>query len=264
MSLCYRSGTDDDIMELWTTGNAAKLYCLDAIAGIIQQRGPALSILDLGCGDALNFVKLLRAHPQLHYAGLEPNPASCERARKNLAGINTDIRHAPAYRAREIFGRPFDIVVSFSVLEHVYRRLDYLRAAKACLAPGGRVFINYDAGHFLAMPGETVRARLRQRLISRLGCLLAPLGVERFYETFVREGDFQRWLREAGLAVVEAKSFNTHSLKQLYKQVPDAQRPGYMQRWLEFELELNRLAPAYADTMATSFGTRNFILTHAG
>jgi hypothetical protein len=50
-------------MELLTTGNAAKLYCLNWIEAYIKQQGAALHILDLGSGTSFNFTNLLPALP---------------------------------------------------------------------------------------------------------------------------------------------------------------------------------------------------------
>ena len=45
-----------------TLGNAAKAYCLDAIRALAVER-ESLRIVDLGAGDARNFVALLREFP---------------------------------------------------------------------------------------------------------------------------------------------------------------------------------------------------------
>ena len=52
-------------MTLLTTGNAAKLYCLNWLDATIQQHDGKVSILDLGCGTAQNFVALLKQHPEV-------------------------------------------------------------------------------------------------------------------------------------------------------------------------------------------------------
>lgn len=61
-----------------TTGNAAKIYCLNWIAAHAQRHTGPLTLLDLGCGDGSHFVQLLRAFPAIRYVGIEPmrQPAS--------------------------------------------------------------------------------------------------------------------------------------------------------------------------------------------
>ncbi len=239
---------------LLTTGNTAKLYCMDWIARRAEQSGGDLSILDLGCGTAKDFVALLERFPRVRYVGIEPSPAACEAARRYLAGRETTIINALAY---DVFGRlvqePFDVVVSFSVLEHVYQRQRYLDSAAACLKPEGRALINYDAGHFVAPAGW------RERVKNIVGPLLAPLGDERYYQSFVREADFRRMAQAAGLAIEEARSFNTH-LKGLHKHIPAAHTEEHMRRWLDYELWLNTLDLPYDDSQARTWFTRNFVL----
>jgi SAM-dependent methyltransferase len=247
-------------MELLTSGNSAKLYCLNAIAKFIVERQGQITILDLGCGEALNFVRLLQANPSVRYIGLDPDLKACQRARSHLSGLNANILNAYAYNAYEVLREQFDVIVSFSVFEHVYRRQRYLQTLKACLKAAGRIFINYDAGHFLSPVGESFS--IRDRIRDFLRPISAKLGAENYYQAFVREQDFRCWIKEAGLTILEAKFFNLYTLKSVYKIVPEAHRSSYMQRWLDFEEELNQMDIQYTDAMAKYFGTRNFILAH--
>lgn len=245
-------------MDLLTEGNAAKLYCLNWIDQYVAQKeNTPISILDLGCGRALNFVKLLQKNPTIRYVGIEPSPVDCEAARKNMAGLNANIINGYGY---DIYGKlvqeQFDLIVSFSVFEHVFQRQEYLRAAKPCLKPDGYFLINYDAGHFVQPVG------LRERLKNLVGPTMAKLGRERYFQAFVPEADFQRMSTQAGFKIVEARSFNTH-LKGIYKHIPPEARAEFMQKWLDFEEWLNALNMPYNDQKARTWFTRNFILAHA-
>jgi hypothetical protein len=93
-------------------------------------------------------------------------------------------------------------------------------------------------------------------------CLQAKVGIEQFYQAFVKEAEFARLVDSAGLYVVEAKSFNTHALKGLQKLVPEKSQQDYLDHWVAFEDYLNTLPVRYEDTHARWFGTRNFILAH--
>jgi SAM-dependent methyltransferase len=238
-----------------TTGNTAKLYCLNWLEQLIQSRTEPLSILDLGCGQAKNFTALLHRYPQTTYVGIDPSPSECATARRELAGLKAEIMQGYGYNVYARLGRRFDVVISFSVLEHVYRRVDYLKSAKDCLAPDGHFLINYDSGHFVA-------GGVRDRAKNLIGPIMARLGQERYYQSLVREADFQAMLKQVGLRIVEEKVFNTR-LKGLYKLIPPAQREAYMHRWLDFELFVNTLGLPYEDKHAGTFFTRNFILSHA-
>ncbi|MEZ4668366.1 MAG: class I SAM-dependent methyltransferase [Anaerolineae bacterium] len=243
-------------MEQLTEGNAAKLYCLNWIARYAADK-TEVSILDLGSGRSGNFVKLLQQFPQVRYVGIEPSPADCDHARHATAGLNATIINGYAYDVQgRLVQEQFDLVTSFSVFEHVYRRVEYIKSIKSCLKPGGTCLINYDAGHFMSP------ASLRERVKNVVGPLLARMGRERYFQAFVPEADFQSMLSQVGLKVLEAKSFNTH-LKGVYRHIPQPDRAEYMQRWLDMELWLNERGIVYDDPKARTWLTRNFLLEHA-
>jgi cyclopropane fatty-acyl-phospholipid synthase-like methyltransferase len=244
-------------MDVLTVGNTAKLYCLNWIEAKVRASAEEITILDLGCGTAQNFVQLLKHYPAANYIGVEPSESACRQAEQNLKGLNATIIHDYAYDAvRSKLPKPvYDVIVSFSVFEHVYQRLDYLRLIKACLKDAGHCLINYDAGHFHS-------TYWKERVKNIVGPMLARAGNQAYFQQFVREDDFRRMVTEAGLKIAEAKSFNT-PLKGVYKHIPEAQRTEYMRRWLAMELWLNEAGIDYDDSKSSSWYTRNFILQHS-
>jgi SAM-dependent methyltransferase len=239
-------------------GNAAKRYCLEWVQRYAQRHPEALTLLDLGCGNAHYAVHLLQACPNIHFVGIEPDAAECRRAEENLKGLHATIVHGYAYdpiRSRLPYPA-FDLMLSFSVLEHVYERAAYLQLIHDCLKPEGSALINYDSGHFFS-------TYWKERVKNLVGPLLARAGNQGYYQAFVHEADFQGWAREAGLVVRDAKMFNMASLKGAYKSVPETLREDYLQRWLSLELWLNENSTPYTDASAASWHTRNFILQRA-
>ena len=212
-----------------TTGNTAKLYCLQLIERAAAEMTGTFRIVDLGCGTGSNFVELLRRRPNVAYVGVEPSRRAAEDARRLLPGA--EIVNAPAYDVRV---EPAHAVVSFSVLEHVVDRGRYVDAIRANLRADGRAYLNYDSGHFVA------DADLRERAKALASQVLARLGSESRYRARVREGEL------ASL-----------------RHVPREARPTFTKRWLAFELELNELGIEYRDELASMFRTRNFVLEHA-
>lgn len=241
-------------MTVWTVGNAAKLYALNVLATYADTHPAPFSVLDLGCGAGLNFVKLLEQYPQIHFVGIEPAADECAKARRNLAHVNATIVEGYAYSGiRASLPQPaYDFVVSFSVLEHVYRRQAYFAFVADCLAPTGRCLMNYDAGHF-------IQPDVKERLKTLLGPLLAQLGDESRYQAFVYEADVTRWAASVGLHIEEGLMFNT-ALKGVYKTLPKAAQEDFMERWLELELWLNKQGPTYHDGLAATWRTRSLIL----
>ncbi len=231
-----------------TFGNTAKLYCLELIDRAAAATDGAFRILDLGCGTGSNFAELLNRRANVRYIGVEPARAVAEEAQRRLpAAVIID---APAYDIRV---EPAHAVVSFSVLEHVVQRTRYLKAVRENLRDDGRVYLNYDSGHFVADADLTERTKA---LASRL---LARFGSETRYRAAVKADEFQSLIDAAGLRIVEDKVFNT-DLKRLFPHVPDERRERFMELWLSLELELNQLGLVYTDELATVFRTRNVLL----
>ena len=241
-------------MEHLTSGNSAKLYCLNWIENYITAQEKPIRILDLGSGTSNNFVKLLQRYPQVHYIGIEPSAAACQVARQKLPSNQATIINDYAYDIRgRLVDEPVDFVVSFSVMEHVVQRQRHLTSAAACMDNNSYFLINYDAGHFV------YPKNLKERAKNIIGPLLALVGNERYYQRFVKEADFRRMATEAGLQIEDAKSFNTHC-KGIHKAVPPEFQDEHMRRWLDYELWLNEVGVTYQDSDARTWVSRNFIL----
>jgi ubiquinone/menaquinone biosynthesis C-methylase UbiE len=241
--------------QVLSHGNVAKLYCLNWIDRYLSKNLHPVSLLDVGSGRSLNFVMLLKKHPHLSYVGVEPSSTCCEAARANLAGLNATIINAFGYNLTKIVAtKSFHLITSFSVLEHVYQRKLYIESISRLLKSEGYFLINFDAGHFVAPTG------VRERLKTALAPLKAFFGFERNYQSFVRIEDFRSFAYQAGLKILEQKSFNT-ALKQVYRQIPEQDRDEFMQRWLDIELWVNSLPTTYSDKDATTWHTLNFVLS---
>ena len=232
---------------LLTVANAAKLYCLRLIDEAAEQAEGEFRILDLGCGDGRNFVELVRRRANVRYVGVEPSRGAANAARAALP--SAEIINAPAYDVRV---EPADAVVSFSVLEHVVDRERYMQAMAENLSAGGRVYLNYDSGHFHA------DADVRERARALAGRVLARLGNEAHYREPVQDDVFQVLLEQVSLRVIDDKGFNT-DLKVAYRSVPPEDHEAFMESWLAFELDLNARGIGYRPGL---YRTRNLILGH--
>ena len=231
-----------------TTGNAAKLYCLQLIDGAAAEVDGEFRIVDLGCGNGSNFRELLSRRQNIRYVGVEPLRGAAEEAQRMLPGA--EIINAPAYDVRV---EPAHAVVSFSVLEHVVDRPRYFEAMQGNLGRDGRVYLNYDSGHFVADADLLERAKA---LASRV---LARVGSESRYRRRVSADEFRALVERSRLLVVDDKVFNT-DVKRLLPLVGLESRESFMERWLAFELGLNELGLAYRDELDAVFRTRNLVL----
>lgn len=229
-----------------TAGNAAKLYCLHLLDEAAGARASGeYRILDLGCGDGGDFVELLRRRENVRYVGVEPSRRAAAAAARALPSAS--IVNAPAY---DIRGEAADAVVSFSVLEHVVDRARYFDAVVANLARGGRVYLNYDSGHFYNDANVAEQGR------AVAGTVLARFGKESHYRAVVADSELDALLACSGLRIVDDKGFNTE-LKIAWRHVPAEQRDAFMNSWLAFELDLNAAGVGYRPHL---YRTRNVIL----
>ena len=125
----------------------SKHSVLKKIEDLIRQN-PTLRILDVGCGQARNFIPLIEKYPSMQYTGIEPIVSEYNIAKNSLSRFqNVQIINDLAYETN--VESSFDIVVSLSVLEHV-KHLDlFLAFAAKYTKPGGINIHLYDLGHAL-------------------------------------------------------------------------------------------------------------------
>ena len=105
---------------------------------------PGYLVLEVGCGTG-NVLRVLdKACPNGRVIGLELWLDGLRHARKRSAAflIQGDVRKCP-------FGRPFDLVGMFDVLEHVGEEHETLVSLWRLLAPGGRLLLTVPAHPFL-------------------------------------------------------------------------------------------------------------------
>ena len=139
------------------------------------------------------------------------------------------------------------------MLEHVVDRPRYFEAVRENLRPAGRVYLNYDSGHFVADADLVERGKA---LASRV---LAQLGSESRYRRRVSANEFGMLVEGSRLCIADDKVFNT-DVKRLVPLLRAENRARFMERWLAFELGLNELGLAYRDELDAVFRTRNVIL----
>lgn len=172
----------------------------------------------------------------ISYFGYEPDPTEAGVARQRAAGTSIHIMTRGEFAALDGHA---DVVVSFSVLEHVRDRPAYLRSCQRVLKPGGTVFLSYDDGHF--------RSRVENdRVESVLVALRA--GIRQLGSRFRRPASYQRAvaanvlaseIAAAGLRVDKVRYENLGDFKQLAKVNPSDRRANFVAFWIEVEDRLN-------------------------
>jgi SAM-dependent methyltransferase len=216
-------------------GNCAKYYVQKNLAAIIESRiaqGRPTTIVDMGCGDGSKWHWLAEKAwgDRIRYVGFDLDAAAISRARKTFPGWT--FVAAPAYAMNEIIGEA-NVVVSFSTLEHVYKRKLFLQAARSIMTGSSLFYLNYDNGHFL---GCTEWKR------NIFGPLLARFGIERFYQAAVRQSEIEALLKEVGFEAVEELNFHQATSKRFHEVFGGLQAMReYMDAWLDYELRVNTL-----------------------
>jgi len=219
-------------MKIYSKGNTAKQWILDQVYASALDR--QFRVCDLGCGYGSVWPDFLRAHANVTYLGIDTDAKEIARAQKAFAGLtNATVKVADGQIFSEGAGS-FDAVTAFSALEHVVDLKKFVGSALKLLKPGGRAYLNYDAGHFRSH-------NLKERLMVPLSQFLARLGVEGPYMKEVDDADLERLIRSCGGKLVSLKKFNLSGMKA-------AARGGLSDEavaaWLEFELRLNELLEA--------------------
>jgi len=105
---------------------------------------PGYRVLEVGCGTGNVLRVLSKACPDGKVVGLELSFDGLRHAQSRSAGflVQGDVRNCP-------FGKPFDLVGLFDVLEHVPEDRETLASLWNALAPGGRLLLTVPAHQFL-------------------------------------------------------------------------------------------------------------------
>lgn len=99
---------------------------------------PGQRLIELGAGNSAflaPFARIFGYRP----AGLDFSPLGVEMARRNLDGIDSDVREADLFDPPADWINAFDVVLTVGVVEHFPDTANVVRACARYLAPGGRM-----------------------------------------------------------------------------------------------------------------------------
>jgi predicted O-methyltransferase YrrM len=185
-------------------------------------RRPGARVADIGCGGGWSSIALARAYPTATFDAVDADAPSVEMARANAAaaGLGDRIRFHQG-DARQLSGGPFDVVFAFECVHDMPYPVEVLRAAAACLAPGGSVVVMDEAvADEFAAPGDDI-----ERLMygfSLLVCL--PDGMSHPASvatgTVMRPKTLRRYATEAGLPGFEILPIKDFGFWRFYRLTP--------------------------------------------
>jgi SAM-dependent methyltransferase len=149
---------------------------------LVERMLPAgvTDVLEIGCGGGAFGVRLAQRYA---YLGVEPDPQSCEVARRRVAAAGTgEVRNVAA---EDLGDARFDLVCAFEVLEHIEDDTAAVKDWLARVRPGGWLLLSVPAdqhrynafdklvGHFRRYDPEVMEALLTS-------CGLTEVSVRRY------------------------------------------------------------------------------------
>lgn len=223
-------------MNIYSRKNVAKQWILSEVERLAAH-GP-LKVCDLACGYGSCWPQFLMDHQHISYVGIDTDVSEIKKAKNAFAHcVNAQVKVGDAQTLKENEGI-FDVVTAFSALEHVVNLDAFVKTTMLLLKPGGRAFLNYDAGHFRSLD-------VKERLMVPVSQLLAKVGFEGPYMKEVDDEELKRIVQKNGGKIESLLKFNGVGMKSLAGS--DASEEA-IRAWHEFELRMNSLvAPNLLD-----------------
>jgi len=116
-------------------------------------------VADLACGAGWSSIAIARGYPGVAVDGIDVDPESIERARRNATSTGTDdrVRFVLADAAQADGAGSYDLVTIFEAVHDLSRPVEVLAAARRLLAPGASVIVvDERVGETFKAPGDDV------------------------------------------------------------------------------------------------------------
>jgi ubiquinone/menaquinone biosynthesis C-methylase UbiE len=196
------------MLQSWAMNS--KEYFFDQVIKEIQKNtNKPIRVLELGCGTAPYVKTLIEMYPNLEYVGVEPITASFTKAQQNLLGVpRSKVFLQLGYGSVEgIDDESFDIVISFSVLEHVKQLDRFIEMAARYTKKDGLMVHRYDLGHAL------YPTNIKEKVHVWLGNTIPAILPERTFVRYVPQIEVAKWYQ---------KYLGQQPYKYTYHQMPNA------------------------------------------
>ena len=168
--------------------NPARLEFIDRRTPLAGRR-----VLDIGCGGGILAESMARKGATVSAIDMAEAPLAVARLHLKKSDVRVDYRKHTAEQEAEA-GHRYDVVTCLEMLEHVPEPASVIRACRELTRPGGDLYfstINRNPKSFLM---AIVGAEYVLRLL--------PRGTHE-YAKLIRPSELARWLRAAGLELVE-------------------------------------------------------------
>lgn len=183
--------------------NPLRLDWIDQFAAVSGK-----NVVDVGCGGGILAESMARRGANVLGVDLADKPLKVAQLHAMEGGVaNLEYRSIAAEDLAAEQPAAFDVVTCMEMLEHVPDPSSIIRACASMARPGGWVFfstLNRNPKSFLfAIVGAEYLLKL------------LPQGTHEF-SRFIRPAELARWIREAGLELVQFKGLEYNPLTRRY------------------------------------------------
>lgn len=209
---------------MYIKNNTAKQFVFDFIDSTSRK-----NILDFACGTCSPWVEYLRKNTDVIYHGIDYNAASIARAHELFPEKKNTILLQDWQEKFDLATKKFDIVSTFSSLEHVVDRKKFITNMISYLQDDGFLILNYDSGHFRT-------GKIKDLILNTLSVVLSFFKIEKYYTKYVQEDEILSILQECWIKILDKKYFNLPLLKDIHKKIDTE---ILLTKWYEYEKDLN-------------------------
>jgi len=183
--------------------NPLRLGHIERKAGGLKDR----HVLDVGCGGGILTESMAVRGARVTGIDMGESPLSVAKLHSLASGVEVTYRRVTAEDLAEEAPGAFDVVTCMELLEHVPDPASTIAACTKLVRPGGHVFFS------------TINRNPKSYLLAIIGAeyllRMLPKGTHD-YAKFIRPSELERWVRHAGLDLIELTGMTYNPLTRRY------------------------------------------------
>ncbi len=165
-------------------------------------------VVDIGCGGGILAESMAQRGARVTGIDLSEKALKVANLHKLESGVQVDYRHIAAEALAAEQPASFDVVTCMEMLEHVPDPASVVQACRQLVKPGGWVFLS------------TLNRNPKSYLLAIVGAEyvlnMLPKGTHDWAK-FIKPAELARYVRDAGLDVVEVIGMTYNPLNKVYK-----------------------------------------------